>query len=271
MNEKLTFHSLKTDFVGMSDTLIDDVIASVRLEKYKAATNQRAGEDDVNEYVLGSVWGRLLDRRNMIPYDSESSGALSAAAMEKACVAAGLALENKNRMLLIHLRNHDYGFYDQEYGAYGGPQDKSGNSSGGTSLNMAGDEFVQFLNSFDQLVPEILKYVASNIQDALKYLKSEEIMQAALEGALKKEIDKRSDKFGIEIHSCNPNERTVELWFDRFPQDGTVIMTVGYDCLIEEPERFLDLGCDAFEDPGIPEGHDFLPISLTSFSSKPKK
>ena len=80
MNEKLTFHSLKTDFDGMSDTLIDNVIASVRLEKYKAATNQRAGEDDVNEYVLGSVWGLLLDMRNIIPRDFEPVGALSAAA-----------------------------------------------------------------------------------------------------------------------------------------------------------------------------------------------
>lgn len=266
MSEKLTYNSIKESFGRMGEILFDNMVAAVRMEEYYRGIGDMVKPDYIREYTLDSAWYHLLEELGMISPDSEAPGITSLPAIEQACLLSGMDCRREpgsgGEVLVIHMRNHDYGVCDAGDGAYGGPQDKDGHSSGGIAFRMTGEEFVQFVKSFDELVPDLFDFIDSKTREARSFVKAEEVLQVSLESRLKPELEKRADSFDIEIDSCNPKNRTVEIWIDKPFERGTVILMTGYEALMENPGKYLDLGCRAFDDPGIPEGIDFLPLKL---------
>lgn len=247
----------------MNEKLIWDMINEVRQEKNNKFFHRLYDPTYIQESFLGSVWFYLLDGRKMASYDTEASGNMGLPEIEQGCLSAGIRCKMQYGRLNISLKNHCYAFCHEGTGAYGGPHGENDWTTGGISLIAKGEEFVEFLNSFDALVPEIMEYFDSKIQEARNYVKAEDVMCAAVEVILRQEVRNIDGRYSISVQSCNPDDKTVELLFYKNMGSGTVILKIDYDKLIQSPGEYFQKGIQAFTDPGIPDGQDYLSLSFT--------
>ena len=247
----------------MNEKLIGVMIAAVRTEKDNRFFPRLYEQTYIKESFLGSVWFYLLDGCKMASYDNEAPGNMKLSEVELACRSAGICCKMQDGWLNISMENHSYAFCHEGTGAYGGPHGEDGWTTGGTSLIARSEDFVEFLNSFDALVPEVMEYFDSKIQEARNYVKAEDVMCAAVEVILRQEVKNMDGSYSILVKSCNPEDKTVELWFSKSTEGGTVILKIDYDKLIQSPTEYCEKGIKALRNPEIPDGQDFLLLSFT--------
>lgn len=240
--------------------LLDDMKRTIRwIAMPRQGPNQPSEETRIRESVLGTAWGYLLTECESIIITPHL---LTIKQMEEACVKVGLKFNYLKNMLMIHLANHDYGFFpDDENDADGGPCDSSGYSPGEMRVKLPSEVFVVFMKAYDLLVPDILKFIDQHIQEVRVDNNAEDIMLASVKAALHPYLKDKPADYDIELECDRMGSESpfVELTIVALPYyDPSVKITLNLQDYMDTPGKWLNLGYEIMKKPELAKEYDYV-------------
>lgn len=251
---------MKDKLSRLDDAILESMRISDRMMSCPLPDGRRRFTDNnLRESVLGTIWGYLLsDCQSVVKEDRQLTREQMATALGK----AGIPFKYIGTRLMIHMDNHDYSFWpDEDTDAYGGPYDDHSFNSGGMAVILPPEVFVDFLRSFDSLVPEIKTFIKSHEQEVRNSNKAEDILLSSVTAVLRPYMKNKPEQYEVSMDSCVDSYKTnkVKLTIDAMPDYcPSLIMTLDADKLIEDPKAWLDLGYRIMENPDLAKGMDFV-------------
>lgn len=242
----------------------DEILCSMRISDRMMSCplpdgTRRFTDNALQESVLGTVWGYLLSDCQAVVKEDKP---LTRKQMATALCKAGIPFEFIGTRLMIHMDNHDYSFCSSEdTDAYGGPYDDNSFNSGGMAVTLPSEVFVDFLRSFDSLVPENMAFIKSHEQEIRNNNKAEDILLSSVTAVLRPYLENKPEQYEVSLASCNEGNTPgrVELTIDTMPEYyPLLVMTLDADKFIEDPQKWLELGYRIMENPELAKGKDFV-------------
>lgn len=251
---------MKDKLSRLDDAILESMRISDRMMSCPLPDGRRRFTDNnLRESALGTVWGYLLSGCQSVVKEDRQ---LTREQMSAALCKAGISFQYIGTRLIIHMSNHDYSFWpDEDTDAYGGPYDDNSFNSGGMAVNLPSEVFVEFLRSFDSLVPEIKTFIKSHEQEVRNSNKAEDILLSSVTAVLRPYMENKPEQYEVSMDSCVDSYKTnkVKLTIDAMPDYcPSLIMTLDADKLIEDPKAWLDLGYRIMENPDLAKGMDFV-------------